>query len=49
LFVPPFLNQDVNRITILIYGSPEIVKPPLNLDKHLIKVPIVTQAAASLL
>jgi hypothetical protein len=33
----------------LVYGSPEVVKFPLNLDKYLIKVPIVTQAAASLL
>jgi hypothetical protein len=32
-----------------VYGSPEVVKFPLNLDKYLIKVPIVTQAAASLL
>jgi len=49
LVVPPFLNQDVNGIAILVYGSPEVVKFPLNLNKHLIKVPIVTQAGASLL
>lgn len=49
LFIPPFLNQDVNAIAILIYGSPEVVKSPLNLNKYLIKVAIVTQATASLL
>ena len=41
LFVPSWLHQKINVVTILIDGSPQILLLSLNGDKHLIKVPSI--------
>ena len=47
--VTSFLDQNVDRVAILINGTPQIVQSPANRDKYFIKEPGVTQAASALL
>ena len=42
LLVAPFLNHDIEHVTMLIHGAPEIENLAVDLDHHLIKVPLVT-------
>ena len=43
------MKKKIDRDAKMVKWKTEVVKFPLNLDKYLIKVPIVTQAAASIL
>ena len=36
------MDQDVQYVPILIYGTPEVVDAPVDLEEHFIKVPPVT-------
>ena len=38
------LNEDIDHITILINGTPEILPSTLDSDEHLVQVPCVAQA-----
>jgi hypothetical protein len=40
--VPAFLHQNVNGISILVYGPPKIMQLAVNLDEHLIELPSIT-------
>ena len=39
--IPPWLNEDVKRDTVLIHRSPKIVLHSLDTDEHLVKMPLV--------
>ena len=43
--IPPGLNQDVNRVAILIDGSPQVLLLTLDLEEHLVKIPKVAELA----
>ena len=44
LLVPTTLHQDVKHIAILIHGSPQVVIPAIDLEEHLIHVPLALRA-----
>src|SRR5450631_127401 len=44
-FVPPRLNEDVEHITILVAGPPQILQLPLNLKKDFVEVPSVPKVS----
>ncbi len=41
-FVPAALDQDVQDVTILVHGSPQIMILAIDLDEHLIEVPLIS-------
>ncbi len=41
-FVASSLDQNINRVAVLINRTPKIVLVTLNRDKHLIKIPGIT-------
>jgi hypothetical protein len=48
VLIAAFLDQNVDRITVLINGTPQIVQFTANRDKYFIKEPSVAQAASAL-
>ena len=48
VFVAAALHENINRVTILIDGSPQVLVFSLNRDKDLIKMPHITQTSLSL-
>jgi hypothetical protein len=49
LLVPPTLDQDINRVAVLINGPPQILLFPLNRDEHFVEIPGISQATLSFL
>ena len=45
--VSPSLNQDIKHITVLIYGTPEILSSTLDRDEDFVEMPRVAQTALS--
>ncbi len=45
--IAPFLNQDVQRNTILINGAPEIVLHALDPNEDLVQVPLVARSGSA--
>jgi hypothetical protein len=43
------LDEDIDHITILINGTPEILTPTLDGDEHLVQVPRIAEATLSAL
>jgi len=43
------LDEDIDHVTILINGTPEIVTPTLDGDEHLVQVPRIAEATLSAL
>ena len=37
--IPPRLDEDVDHITVLVDGPPDILLPPLNADEQFVQVP----------
>jgi hypothetical protein len=38
-----FLNKDIDHVSVLIHGTPEIIPPPLDVHEEFIQVPDVSQ------
>jgi hypothetical protein len=47
LCVPSALDQDIQHVAILVYGSPEIMRFPVTLQVHLIQMPFVATTRAT--
>jgi hypothetical protein len=47
VLIAAFLDENVDRITVLINSTPKIVHFAANRDKHFIQEPSVTQAASA--
>ena len=47
LLVPPFLHQDIQQVSLLIDGPPQIVMFALDRQKHFIEVPLIAGAWTS--
>jgi hypothetical protein len=43
MFVPPTLDQDIQDMTVLLHGPPEIVALAIDGEKDLIQMPFVTR------
>src|ERR1700730_13112439 len=49
LLIAARLQQNINDITILIHGTPEILLPAVDSDEEFVQIPGVTEAALFLL
>ncbi len=47
LFVPAALHQDVQDVAILIHGTPQIMILAVDLNEHLIEVPLISGPGTS--
>jgi hypothetical protein len=47
LLVPAALDENVQHVTVLIHGTPEVMPGPLDGEKHLIQVPLVARLRAA--
>jgi len=45
--VTTFLHQNVNGVSVLVYGPPKIMQLAADLDEHLVEIPGVTHSALS--
>ncbi len=45
--VPLTLHQDIQDVAILVHGSPQIMNLAIDLDEHLIEVPLVARTRTS--
>ena len=43
--IAPLLYEDVNHVTVLVYRTPEVVQPALNLHEDFVEMPRVTEPA----
>jgi hypothetical protein len=43
--IAPGLHEDVDCVAIPVYGTPQILLPPLDLDGYLVQMPGITHAA----
>jgi hypothetical protein len=41
------LDQDVDHVSVLVNGTPQILLPPLDLDEHLVQIPGVAHPASA--
>jgi hypothetical protein len=46
VFIPPTLDQDIQDMTVLIHGPPQIVPLAIDREEHLVQVPCVTRSWA---
>jgi hypothetical protein len=44
--IAPVLNKDVEHNAVLIHGTPDIVLNALDLDEHLVEIPLVPRPRA---
>ncbi|GAB2445194.1 hypothetical protein GCM10027162_46720 [Streptomyces incanus] len=39
--VPPVLQQDARHVPVLVHGPPQVLPHPVDLDEHLVQVPLI--------
>ena len=47
--VTPALDENIKHVAILVDGSPQIVRFPIDFEKDLIKMPFVSSLATTVL
>lgn len=45
MFVPSLSGQDIDHVSVLVYGSPKVQLPSLDFHEDLVDVPDVAEAS----